>query len=356
MDKLHRKYRKRQRKIKMNNRTVHIMTTSNQMTTSFYYKVIAKAFDQNGYQTVIHTNTEKEDISKECIIVVGGVASALRYYIKGYRNIVVWFQGAVPEERKMQGESAIKVVVMSCIEKFVLRKAMFCIFVSEAMVRHYEQKYSLSIDDQRKYIMPCFNENEFRKEALCKKNKYEKKIVFVYCGGTGVWQCLNETVSVCNAISNSRIGDRAEFRFYTNDVETVENILKNNGIENAVCCYIKQEELSDALADCDYGFVLRTNNVVNNVATPTKLSTYLSNGVIPIVSSSVRDFCKLTETWANVIQCDSLDEKEIVEKIIKHVERKINIESLENEFQSAFNEYYSDEYHVRYLGDKINDL
>lgn len=48
--------------------------------------------------------------------------------------------------------------------------------------------------------------------------------------------------------------------------------------------------MSEALADVKFGFVLRNDVPVNRVATPTKLSSYLSAGVIPVFSKYLKDF------------------------------------------------------------------
>lgn len=53
--------------------------------------------------------------------------------------------------------------------------------------------------------------------------------------------------------------------------------------------------MTDTLRDVKFGFVLRDDIAVNNVATPTKLSSYLSAGVIPIYSSALKDFYEKTK-------------------------------------------------------------
>ncbi len=50
-------------------------------------------------------------------------------------------------------------------------------------------------------------------------------------------------------------------------------------------------ELKEIYTECHYGFILREDSIVNQVACPTKLVEYLAMGVVPIVdSNNIGDF------------------------------------------------------------------
>ena len=45
------------------------------------------------------------------------------------------------------------------------------------------------------------------------------------------------------------------------------------------------EEIYKEYLDCDFGFLLRDDTIVNNVACPTKMMEYLRFGIVPILKS-----------------------------------------------------------------------
>ncbi|MFH4294131.1 hypothetical protein WAJ58_23570, partial [Acinetobacter baumannii] len=54
--------------------------------------------------------------------------------------------------------------------------------------------------------------------------------------------------------------------------------------------YVSLENLDTELLKYKYGFLIRENHIVNNVATPTKMNSYLANGIIPIYLSFIDHF------------------------------------------------------------------
>ena len=66
---------------------------------------------------------------------------------------------------------------------------------------------------------------------------------------------------------------------------------KNISLENVDIRGVKAEELANYYKKAHYGFVLRDDIPVNNVACPTKLVEYMNYGIIPIVlSDEIGDF------------------------------------------------------------------
>ena len=56
------------------------------------------------------------------------------------------------------------------------------------------------------------------------------------------------------------------------------------------------KELEEKLKHVKYGFLLRSRSVVNSVATPTKVLTYISNGIIPIYSDCLTGVNEILST------------------------------------------------------------
>ena len=182
----------------------------------------------------------------------------------------------------------------------------------------------------------------------CDKDKY-KNNVFVYAGGTAKWQGLDAIVEAYSKIEKSI--KNAKFLFLTNDFKVAQELAEKYEIKNYEIDYVKKEDLPSKLSLCKFGFVLRDDTLINNVSTPTKLSTYLSCGVIPIFSSSILDFKKMMENKKYKIVYNSthfLDD-------IKNME-VVDINEIINEYNDIFSSYYSNDYYVEKISKMIDAL
>lgn len=325
---------------------IHILTTKNRMTTAYYYKLLYDAFEKTGEKVRMYEPDEKVNADKNDIILAGGITTAAKYLVRGYKKVFVWFQGVVPEERRMQGASSFRVFVMSAIEKYVLRHAAYSIFVSEAMRSHYEKKYIINFKKKVYSVVPCFNEKEIR--TPCFEKGIKKPLSFVYAGGMGVWQCFDQTMRVYAAIEKAFDGNTS-LKVLTNCADKAEKCIRNIGIRNFTVKYAAPEELFLELIDQMYGFVFREDNPVNNVATPTKLSTYEAYGVIPVCSSAVMDFTLQTENCKYVIHINGQTDDEIIFELTEGIKR-ISVAYSESEHRSEcasiFDKYYNSEYYI----------
>ena len=66
----------------------------------------------------------------------------------------------------------------------------------------------------------------------------------------------------------------------------------------------------------DFGFCLRNDNIINLVASPTKVLEYVSRNVVPILTEHVGDFSRdlLQDKIAYVIDINSFKEFNFVKK------------------------------------------
>lgn len=329
---------------------IYLIKTSNAMTTHLYYCIIKNAFEISLSQNVIITDSLNNNVNKKKdLVIVGSSTVAFKLLLKGFKKVIVWYQGVEPEESAYINRSKLIVKVKSFIERFTLRYASFCIFVSKEMQRHYENKYSLQFDTHSTYIMPCFNEIKLHEDAFDKK---DISMSFVYCGGLGPWQCLEETIDLYKQLALI-LKRKTSFRIYTNDVDGVNIILAKKGMHEIICKYLPKEELEKEISSAHFGFVLRKDDIVNNVATPTKFSTYLSYGIIPIFSDSICDFKENTNFMMNRICLHSFDIQENCKKILDFINNIYDPNNLKQEYQAVFNSYYSESLHTKLLAEKI---
>ena len=252
--------------------------------TETYMKTIAEATRMAGFSVA---NAKDVRPRRGDYLVTNEVLVTLRYMLRGYKRHVVWIQGIVPEESYMRRHSRLRRTVLSCIERYVLRRAKFLLFVSPEMRTHYEKKYGSSLVE-KSFIMPCFSETAISPSAF---GAEKEPRTFAYVGSLSAWQCFEETAAFYAAYERAS-GENAKFYVFTGEAERAHQILESVGARHYAISYREGEALDEALARVQYGFVLRHDDEVNRVATPVKLSVYAANGLIPLYSPVLSDFAR----------------------------------------------------------------
>ncbi len=265
---------------------------------------------------------------------------------KGYRPIIYWIQGIVPEESYMRNHSRVRKFVLSMIEKKALKSSDFVLYVSEKMEKHFWKKYQFRTTSS--YIMPCFSK-EFPLTTF--NNERYKENVFLYVGRLSVWQCFEKTVQLYKEIEK-HIED-TKFLVLTPQWKEAEEYLKQYGVKNYEVSYVVPEEMSKAIQYCKFGFCLRDEDVVNYVATPTKLSDYIGNGIIPIYTKYIGDFAEISKENP---YCLCVEAPDFWSKLKQLSMGPVYGEDLYNSFSKTFGDYYSSEYHEEHLIQKLSIL
>ena len=152
-------------------------------------------------------------------------------------------------------------------------------------MQEYYEKLAHTSFSHKAYVMPCFN--EVLDNDIFERKDYSKK-VFTYVGSLDLWQCFNETVEIYAEIEK-RIPD-VFFKVLTFNTEKANAMIKEKNIKNYSVACVPKEQVKSELEDATYGFIIRHDIEVNRVATPTKISSYLSAGVLPIYSTCLKDF------------------------------------------------------------------
>ena len=308
----------------MSNKVVWIeLRKSNKVVTDAYLRAIGESFGRLGYQ-VEYTYSAADCLGTKLDVYVVAIApSVLKLLAKGRRNIVFWAQGVWPEESLARNGGRIRFAVCSFIEKMALLYAKRVFVVSKAQQLHYEMKYSVSLSS-KVFVMPCSNEI-FHRESFFAKGKYERP-VFLYAGSLAEYQCIDRMLDAFE-LAQSVLPD-AKLLFFTNQQDEARELVGARNLDNVEVDYKSQNELSKAIAEVKYGFVIRDNSIVNRVSTPTKISTYIANGIIPVYSSSLISF---VDTSKEIIKV--LFEKELF------IEELLSVESLTVEPNEILRQY-----------------
>lgn len=312
-----------------------------------YLDVIKSSLTNIGYECKFVTSLDNVD--KESLIVHVMGIDAAKFYFKGYKNFILWQQGATADESYMRNKSKLRYWLLNKIDVFAMKRAKFIFFVSEYMKKHYEKLGHCSFDN-KSYIMPCFNEQ--LDINIFKKKDFKKK-TFCYVGSLDLWQCFEETVQLFKSIEK-RIPS-AKLKVLTFNVNEGEKILKDSGIVNYEIKCVPKELVKQELMDATFGFIIRKDNTVNRVATPTKFSSYISSGVIPIYSSCLIDF-DTTSKSKKMKYVLGLPQDYDIEAIIDFINQQIDIENMQLEYAELFSTYYSIDYHTKSISKRLSQI
>ena len=262
----------------MNNSVVfYLPPDSLNEATIYYTDLIRRAFIDLGFS--IKDSDQVTNIGDpSCIVCIrpGDVLKALQK--SSPSKIVSWFQGIGPEEYKVLHpgiRGCIGKYYLNFSEKKALRKSDLCIMVSDSMLKHYEQKYNIHLA-HKTVIVPCYNK-PIDSQAFLVEDRYNRP-KFVYAGALYEWQCIRETLMIFKEIENKN--PAAELTILTGQREQAEKLVEEFKLKNVEIDFEPLSTLQDRLQKYKYGFLLRRDNVVNNVATPTKMNSYLAAGLV----------------------------------------------------------------------------
>lgn len=307
-----------------------IVRCSNSVVTDYYLDILGRACAKVN--------------SKSRVTITARYRDAVMAKMRG-KKVIFWSQGVGPEEYAMRHDNRIKLLFVNIIAYLALRSSDFIVFVSKAMKDHYEKKYKISFSEKRYYIMPCYN-TSLREEAFIEKDKYSNN-TFVYTGSMEKWQGVPHIIECYKRIEESGLPN-TKLEIYTAEQETAAKLVKEAGLANYYIGCCSNDELQIVLGHIKYGFILREDNIVNRVSTPTKISTYLANGVIPIYSKCIASFHDVASKMKYVVE-----EKETEKKILAFDEEIIKAECVLEEYRRVFDTYYSNEYHISNLTERL---
>ncbi len=317
--------------------------------TSFYLNIIKDAIvlSKNDVDYV----TSLDDIKKgDDVIEITPKAYWDIKKQKRAHQILHWFQGVVPEEVDFYEMPWIKKVLSkiryTILERSILKHSDVNFFVSNTMLSHYRKKYGYS--GKNYFVMPCFNQPLL--ETAFFDEKYSKPS-FVYTGNLAKWQCFEPMVALFLRIKEQL--PMATLTIYTQESEKAQEILDKYGVE-AQIKYVPYQQLSEEIKQYKYGFILREDNVVNNVATPTKMNSYLASGIIPIYTDVVGAYKEHLNglQYAIPVQTDNKG----IEKLFELEKQTIQAVDVLNEYKAVFGSYYNRQKYVEQIADILTKL
>lgn len=238
----------------------------------------------------------KHKFTDKKIICRGPIATNIALYLKDSTDIVYDGRGAVGAEQSEYGVyngSGLENKLWDLEKKAVLQShKQFA--VSSKLVEYWQKNFNYK---QQEYsITPCVvtpsqkTENKELPsdlEAFFKLNDKRTKLVF--SGGNGQWQQIEETCKLVKKLIS--INDACAL-FLSPPHPSIEELTKT--LPKLVFqTLLPQDYVHSALSKCDYGMILRENNVTNRVASPVKIAEYLYAGLKVILSPNIGDYSEL---------------------------------------------------------------
>lgn len=312
--------------------------------TKYYIEILESSFSD--FLEVVIVKSLKEQSNVKYILTIEAKHFFLAKLKFPKAKIINWFQGVVAEEALMTKGSLWRKYLWAFFESFTLKYSFFNIYVSRRMKKYFEDTYHIS--SSFFYIMPCFNKN--LNLELINKEKYQYP-TFVYAGSLATWQCVDKTLELYSLIE--RVLPNASLTLLTKEKELAETMVNNYKIKNYSIKYVSLENLDTELLKYKYGFLIRENHIVNNVATPTKMNSYLASGIIPIYSTFIEDF------KVNFSEYDFIVAKEqpqdVLNDIVNFEKYGFNREIFFINLREIFDTYYNRKKYAEELSNYIGD-
>lgn len=211
-------------------------------------------------------------------------------------HVCIDLHGAYPEETYYSHCSQAKissiVQLLDHYERKLINGVDIVICQSEAMRKHLCAKHK--VQPQKFLVYQCgvnmlkFSHDE-KLGSLARKtlNISKDDYVFVYLGGLHSWQLIDDVFLIYKKISI--IVENTKLLVITSGpLKTVCDKASNYGVDivNLRVLSVPHHKVPMYLSACDFGFLLREDTLLNQVACPTKLGEYLACGV-PVITSSI---------------------------------------------------------------------
>lgn len=214
------------------------------------------------------------------------------------KNFVWDVHGIIPEEIRLSRQSKLKQFIYSLLESSVIQNASKIIVVTNAMKKHLCSKYKNVKADFLVYpILP--NSIDIKKGFEDKDT--DGRINIIYAGNMQGYQNIP---MMFKCIKNMLDIPDVYFYILTGEKVKMIELFKSNGLHcdnNIFIDSVNPSELNKYYKKAHYGFVLRDDVDVNNVACPTKIIEYLAYGITCItLSSKIGDFEMLGFDFLNV--------------------------------------------------------
>lgn len=218
----------------------------------------------------------------------------LLLYVPGVFRILD-MHGVVPEELRYLNAPRLLRICAAFAEKTGVMRAHYIITVTQQMLVHVKQKYSIK---PLSIVLPIFGSSDVAENSKPSVDttsffgsSIEEKPCIIYAGGTQAWQQLPRMFDAIMMQSTL-----ARYLVLTHTPPELPPGFSELMANNSHICMtgLPPSQVLEVYPHFQYGFILRETNVVNRVACPTKMIEYLEHDLIPIMlSPELGDFADM---------------------------------------------------------------
>jgi glycosyltransferase involved in cell wall biosynthesis len=209
-------------------------------------------------------------------------------------KIVYDTRGVFIEERIFLGHwknNSLKTKLFRRIENKLIKESDFIVVVSEVHKAIIEANYkNNSIRNKIKVITNRLDINPISGNKVQKKN--QEFYIGVFSGSSARWQSLPEVFRLMEIALNDF--DIFKFRVLTYEPEQFQLLNKNKVCEIEI---ISPENVHEKLSLCNFGILIREQNLINKVASPLKFAEYLRAGLPVLISEGIGDTEKIIKKY-----------------------------------------------------------
>ncbi len=258
---------------------------------------------------------EKIDI----IHAVGHSAVIIGVIVKFLTKVKLVFdiRGTAPEERVAEGiweKGSIKYRIAKILERKSIEFSDYVIVVSNAFKRHIKSNYKKFFIE----VIPCcvdnhkFHFDPEKRETIRRKFHLQNKFVVVYNGSFALWTLACE-MAIIFLIFKQKIKN-AHFLILTpaNKMK-ISNLMVGYGLleDDFTIINLSHEEIPTYLLMGDVGLLLRSESIINRVASPVKFTEYLACGIPVLATEGIGDVSHLIRKYrvGGIVDLNNNDSK-----------------------------------------------
>lgn len=209
--------------------------------------------------------------------------------------VIIDLHGAAVEEALFErGESFKQTSTFRSLvrsEKRSIKKADLLLVVSEPMIDLLKSKYP-ELNTQKIKVIPTAADAIFFDcvfdPGLKAQLGFEKDdIIFVYSGGAQSYQCIDKVLSIFSKVAFEK--QNVKLLVLSIEKEKISQLIKRSFPTLDKYIVLKSLDKADVakhLQMADLGFLLRDNDILNQVSCPTKFAEYAACGVSVIATQT----------------------------------------------------------------------
>lgn len=201
-----------------------------------------------------------------------------KIFLMGSASLIYDFRALSFLELRFKNSAFWKVWIIAFLEYMAYRFST----ASGCVSRNLKDKIVEVFGESKEvHVCPCGTYKSHKGKKTTSKN-------VVYLGGMSKWQNVDLILKTFKSLYS--IDNSYRLTIITGSAKIAYKKVSGLSLDDEVeIKTLLQEEVYNELKKYDFGFILRDDIDLNNVACPIKLIEYLGAGVIPIISQGVGD-------------------------------------------------------------------